>query len=235
MTPVSFNDIFRFTCSKGVPCFNECCKDLNQFLTPYDILRLKNRMGIRSDIFLERYTTQHTGPGSGLPVVTFRTDQASGRKCPFVTSDGCSVYEDRPSSCRAYPLFRVVSRSRESGHITEQYILIKEPHCKGFDQGQLQSVKHWIKSQELETYNQMNDLMMEIIALKNRMLPGPLNIKSAHIFHLACYDLDAFRSRIFEKGMSGDYAPDLLEKAGRDDVSLLQLSLSWLKQMLFEL
>lgn len=231
MTPLSKNDLFRFSCSKDVPCFNECCKDLNQFLTPYDIVRLKNRLGISSDAFLERYTRQHVGPETGLPVVTFKMDEASELKCPFVTTEGCSVYEDRPSSCRTYPLFRVVSRSRETGKMTEQYVLMKEPHCKGFEHGGLRSVGQWIKDQEIGIYNEMNDLLMEIIALKNRT-PGPMSIKSGHAFHLACYDLDAFRREMFEKGMLNDLnaAPDLLEKAETDDTALLKLSLEWLKK-----
>ncbi|MEZ4604032.1 MAG: YkgJ family cysteine cluster protein [Desulfobacterales bacterium] len=35
--------------------------------------------------------------------------------CPFVTADGCRVYQNRPSSCRMYPLIRVVRRARADG------------------------------------------------------------------------------------------------------------------------
>ena len=64
MIPLSLNHTFSFLCSERVPCFNECCKDLNQALTPYDILRLKKHMGLPSSSFLERYTSQHIGPES---------------------------------------------------------------------------------------------------------------------------------------------------------------------------
>ena len=33
---------FNFACHPGVSCFNQCCSDVNIFLTPYDVLRLKN-------------------------------------------------------------------------------------------------------------------------------------------------------------------------------------------------
>jgi hypothetical protein len=59
MIPISIDDTFKFSCSAKVPCFNECCQDLNQFLTPYDILCLKNHLGMTSGAFLERYTTTH--------------------------------------------------------------------------------------------------------------------------------------------------------------------------------
>ena len=80
--PLLSTDTFLFLCSEQVACFNGCCRDLNQFLTPYDILRLKNRLGISSTLFLRQYTREHIGPGTGLPVVTLKIDRASGLICP---------------------------------------------------------------------------------------------------------------------------------------------------------
>jgi uncharacterized protein len=51
-------------------------------------------------------------------------------------------------------------------------MLLKEPHCKGFQTGNHQSVKEWIENQGLMIYNEMNDLLMEIISLKNITMPG---------------------------------------------------------------
>ncbi len=229
MIPLSLNDTFRFSCSADLPCFNECCRDLNQFLTPYDILRLKNRLGITSGLFLERYTTRHTGPESGFPVVTLKTGHASELRCPFVTPRGCSVYEDRPSSCRTYPLARVASRSRETGKITEQYVLIKEPHCLGFHQDKVWTVREWIKNQDVEIYNEMNDLLMEIISLKNRFRPGPLDIKSGHFFHTACYDLDAFKNNIVNLNIDSE----TLAVIKSDESELLKFGIQWIRQTLF--
>ena len=38
-------DTFRFRCHPGVGCFNRCCRNLNLFLYPYDVIRLRNRLG----------------------------------------------------------------------------------------------------------------------------------------------------------------------------------------------
>ena len=235
MTPLELSDTFKFSCSEKVPCFNECCQDLNQFLTPYDILRLKNRLGLKSGLFLERFTSQHTGPESGLPIITFKTDYDSELQCPFVTPSGCSVYQDRPSSCRAYPIVRVASRSRETGQIIENYLLLKEPHCLGFNQEQTQTVAEWIEDQGVAVYNQMNDMLMEIISLKNRFMPGKLDIKSSLLFHMVCYDIDKFRSHIFEKGVLDDQNldPGILDAVKDDDVELLKLGYKWIKHILF--
>lgn len=233
MTPLSIDDSFSFSCTKSVPCFNECCRDLNQFLTPYDILRLKNHFDMPSNLFLERYTMQHIGPESGFPIITLKTKDTSELTCPFVTPEGCSVYKNRPSSCRTYPLARVASRSRETGRITEQYMLLKEPHCLGFNQPKMQTVREWIASQDIAVYNEMNDLLMEIISLKNRLMPGPLDIKSRMFFYMACYDLDNFRSHIFEKGILKDHNldTDTLNSVKKDDEALLKLGLKSIKKV----
>ena len=189
MIPISLHDILTFECSSQNACFNDCCRDLNQVLTPYDILRLKKNLGIKSDIFLKRYTSLHNGPESGLPVVTFKSDPCSGYACPFVTDKGCSVYEDRPASCRIYPLARAISKSRDTGEITEYFALIREPHCKGFYRKKKQTAEEWITIQDIDIYNTMNDKLMDIISLKNRRIPGALDKISADKFYLACYDL----------------------------------------------
>jgi len=235
MTPLSANDTFLFSCSKKVSCFNECCRDLNQFLTPYDILRLKHRLELSSRLFLERYTTQQTGPETGLPIITLKTNDPHKLKCPFVTSSGCSVYEDRPSSCRTYPLIRMASRSRDTGKITEQYILLKESHCLGFEQGRTWTIRKWIQDQNVTFYNEMNDLLLEIIGLKNRLIPGPLDVKSRFAFHMALYDVDTFRSHIFEQHILDQWNLDekTLDSVKNDDVELLKLGHRWIKKILF--
>lgn len=235
MTALSIDETFRFSCNSRVSCFNECCRDLNQFLTPYDILRLKKNTGMTSTDFLQRYTSQHIGPESNLPVITLKPDSSDELKCPFVTPEGCSVYEDRPSSCRTYPLARMASRSRETGEITEFYALIEEPHCKGFEQDNTQTVGEWIKDQGIAPYNEMNDLLMEIISLKNRFIPGMMDMKSKHMFHLACYDIDTFKNQIFNEGLLDDMDIDsqALESIKNDDEALLKLGIKWLKQVLF--
>jgi len=234
MTPLSMNDRFTFSCSRDVPCFNECCKDLNQFLTPYDILRLKHQFGMSSSLFLERYTSQQTGRETGLPIITLKTDYSKGLACPFVTPSGCSVYKDRPSSCRTYPLMRIASRSRETGDITEQYILLKEPHCLGFKQKRSWTVREWIKDQDIAVYNEMNDLLMEIISLKNRRISGLMDMQSKHAFHMALYDIDTFRSHIFDNNILEEWDLDTktLDVLKDDNVQLLKMGHKWIKRIL---
>ena len=235
MIPMLLDDHLTFECSPESPCFNECCRDLNQFLTPYDILRLKNNLELESSQFLKKYTSMHKGPESGLPVITFKPDPDTGDVCPFVTKQGCSVYEDRPASCRMYPLARAITRSRETGEVTEYFALMEEPHCKGLGKKQNQTVRQWIKTQGVEVYNEMNDKLMDIISLKNMTMPGTLEGEQEANFYLACYDIDTFRDRIFNNDMlSGLSIPDsVLSKIKEDDVALLDFGFEWIKYFLF--
>lgn len=236
ITKIEVDEPFRFACSPAVACFNECCRDLNQFLYPYDILRLKNGLKLSSGKFLERYTTQHIGPESGLPIVALKTTDAAGLTCPFVTEKGCSVYSDRPASCRTYPLMRAVSRDRKSGMVNEHFMLLKEPHCLGFDAANSQTVQQWINDQEVGIYNHFNDQMLEIIHLKNQQQAGPLDLKSRHLFYEALYDLDRFKTRAFKTDLFDnlDVDPQKLVDANSDDTALLEVAVGWVKQVLFK-
>ena len=63
LTALELDEAFRFACGPEVTCFNDCCRDLNQALTPYDTLRLKRSLGVPSGRFLAQFTRRHTGPG----------------------------------------------------------------------------------------------------------------------------------------------------------------------------
>jgi len=235
MIPILLDEKFKFECNSSISCFNECCRDLNQFLTPYDILRLKNKLNLKSSEFLRKYTSMHKGPGTGLPVITFKPDPGTDHECPFVTDQGCSVYEDRPASCRMYPLARAITRSRETGEVAEYFALIEEPHCKGSGEQKEQTVREWLDAQEVNIYNEMNDKLMEIISFKNMILPGKLESVQEDNFYLACYDLDLFRDKIFNEDLlAGLSVPaSVLEKIQNDDLTLLDFGFQWIKHSLF--
>lgn len=232
---IDIDELFAFSCRPTVPCFNECCHDLNQFLTPYDVLCLKNALYLPSWEFLDQHTSFHTGPESGLPIVTLKYKPGRELACPFLTASGCSVYEARPAACRAYPIARAIKRSRETGEISEYFMLIREPHCRGHESGESQTVREWMASQGLNLYNQMNDLLMEIISLKNQIMPGPLDRNSRKQFYLACYDIDSFRKEIFENHLLKDFKPNesILEQIEKSDPALLLFGYAWIKQKLF--
>ncbi len=142
---------------------------------------------------------------------------------------------DRPSSCRVYPIARAISRNRKTGKVSEHFALIREPHCLGFQQSKTQTVRQWLEDQALDAYNQLNDLFLEIISLKNRCRPGPLDLRPKLVFHIALYDMDAFRVQIFQKGLIDDLnlEPELLEVLKNDEVELRKFGHWYVKAQIF--
>ena len=108
---LSSEDKFRFSCHKGLSCFNTCCADVNIFLTPYDVLRMRRATGLSSGEFLKKYTIPLLGE-EGLPLVVLKMMEDENKSCRFVTPDGCRIYQDRPWSCRMYPYSRFPLRKK---------------------------------------------------------------------------------------------------------------------------
>lgn len=221
---------FHFLCHADIACFNQCCRDLNQYLTPYDIVRLKNRLRLDSTQFLKQYTVSHVGPRSGLPMVSLRMVAREGLRCPFVTTSGCTVYEDRPGACRTYPLGRMAVRQQGQDHCKESYFLIKEPHCRGFEESTTWTIDAWKNNQQIHTYNTMNDLMMDLVTLNNRRNKKKLTPDEAAVFFLACYDLDRFKGVALRKGL---LAGERTKAALDDDTALMCFAIDWVKDQLF--
>ena len=107
------NSTFKFACHPGVSCYTRCCRDLQLFLYPYDIVRLKKRLGINSEEFLNQYSGVMQGANPFFPSVMLVMADNDEKTCPFLGEEGCTVYEDRPSACRTYPLERAVDRNPE--------------------------------------------------------------------------------------------------------------------------
>jgi Fe-S-cluster containining protein len=233
--PLTGDTAFSFDCSPAVPCFNACCRDLNQALAPYDILRLKNGLGLSSGQFLKTHTIRHIGPATGLPVVSLRFDNQTNRQCPFVTPTGCRVYADRPASCRLYPLARGTFRNRRSERISEHFALIREPHCRGFCQKNVRTARGWMRDQGLEPYNRFNDLFLEMISLKNRLIPGPLDPEPERLFYTALYDIDSFRDLISQENLAArwDIHPADQPLLEADDIQLLRFTHAFVKKYVF--
>lgn len=228
-------DTFHFRCHPQLACFNQCCRDLNQALTPYDVLRLRRGLGITSGEFLRNYAAEHVGPTTGLPIVSLRFDAGRQWACPFVSASGCRVYADRPSSCRLYPLARGVQYSREDRTLRVQYALIEEEHCLGFGEPQMQTVAQWIVSQDLALYHELNDAMMSLLSLKNRLRPGSLPVDLKPLARMALYDLDTLKGEALKGRLPGLDYPKLPPPPPGDatDEMWLRWALVWLQRLLF--
>jgi Fe-S-cluster containining protein len=86
---------FGYVCHRCL----RCCRGKAVQVNPYDIARLARRLGQTTSEFKARWTED----GQGV----FLRQAATG-DCVFLTPQGCSVHDDRPLTCRIYPLARAV-------------------------------------------------------------------------------------------------------------------------------
>ena len=72
------------------------------------------------------------------------------KSCPFLSDKGCTVYEDRPFSCRAYPLERAVARLDDGYGRLVQYFIANHSHCFGHMESREWTVREWTEDQQLQ-------------------------------------------------------------------------------------
>jgi Fe-S-cluster containining protein len=229
------NDKFQFACHAGVSCFNECCGDVNIFLTPYDVLRLKNELGISSQDFLDKYTILPIDQNQKLPVVMLKMQDNEKKTCYFVTKEGCSVYPNRPWACRMYPL-GLASPGENVAQINEEFFfLLKESVCQGFKEDKEWTVEEWLKDQGIEKYNEFGEHYKDLYTHPYLDKAPALTPQKIDMFFLASYNLDKFRDFIFHSTFleKFDIDADYLEKIKTDDEELLRFGFKWLRFALF--
>ena len=215
---------FQFHCHPGVACFTTCCRDVNIFLTPYDILRMKKRLGIFSGEFLERYTLSLLPSTSGIPVALLKMREDQNKACPFVGPGGCSVYEDRPWSCRMYPL--------DQGEGYGKYYFVTQPSiCLGMKEDREWTVGEYLRNQGLDSYNEMGNLLTKITSDPRLSLENIQNPKVQDMCWMALYDLDRFRRFVLESRFLQIFyvEKELIAKIAQDDLELMKLAYRWLE------
>ena len=226
---------FKFSCFRNISCFNKCCSDVNIFLTPYDVIRLKNNLKISSQEFLDNYTFLPIDENQNHPVIMLRLNQDEVKSCPLVGPEGCTVYEDRPWSCRMFPL-GVASPKEINGNAEEDfYFIIEEPVCKGYYEPNTWTVREWLRDQKVEEYDGMGKLFKEI-SLHDYFQKGKkLDPPKLEMFYTVCYNIDKFREFVFESTFLKrfDIPMDVVEKIKTDDEELLKFGFQWLKYCLF--
>ncbi len=230
------DDPFTFECRPGVSCFNRCCGDVNIFLSPYDVLRLKRRLGITSSEFLKRYAIIPVQKDMKTPVVVLKMNDDEHRSCPFVTEGGCSVYEDRPWPCRMYPVGLAAQRDTPDGWRGEHfYFLLREKGCKGFEEKRDWTVREWLEDQGMDPYEEWGDAYKELTLHEFFDLGGELRPEKLEMFFTACYDLDRFRRFVFESTLLErfDVDEDFVREMSYDDEELLRFAFLWLRFSLF--
>jgi hypothetical protein len=233
---VDGDHVIQFSCHKGISCWNACCSNIDISLTPYDIIRMKKRLGISSTEFLKEYTVPHEMEKDGIAGVKFRPVD-NGTACRFMKPEGCGVYEDRPTACRYYPIALLSMRKQDEYTDTESYALVKEDHCKGHEVNRRLTIADYRKEQGVEEYDELARGWRQLILKKKSAGPavGAPSLKSRQLFFMACYDVDTFHDFVDSEAFGKLFKLSADEKAMlmADDVELMQFAFRFLKQVLF--
>jgi len=234
----------KFRCHPGVSCFTACCGNIKIILTPYDILMLTRRLEMVPHEFLHTYTMPTYLEKTDMPGVMIKMREEDN-KCPFVTPEGCTVYSDRPTACRYYPVgmadFREGgSKDADGNEVTAEedkfFFLVREDHCKGHEEDKEWTVGEWRADQGVDQRDEMNKKWLRLI-MRRKSFGHQANLseQAKRMFFMASTDLPHFRRFIFESSFLDTYTLDekIIEKIKEDDVELMLFSFDYLANTLF--
>lgn len=235
MEPLGDNE-FSFRCHPGVSCFTVCCRKVDLLLYPYDVLRLKRSLDMDSEEFMHRHTRLVIGENPFFPSVMLKlTDDGRG-DCPFLIDTGCSLYHDRPTGCRSYPLERAVDRRPAARGPRDHYFLVRHDYCKGHDEPERLTVRQYLRSQQLAEYNLFNELWAEVDTIfrgnpwEGEGAGGP----KQQLAFMVCYNVDGFRRLARERQLFEQFRLGRDQKRAMDerDEEVLKFGFQWL-QLIF--
>jgi Fe-S-cluster containining protein len=225
---LSLDSRFKFQCHPGLDCFNRCCQNPTIALSPYDVLRLKQVLGLTSGEFLRRFTVEVVEEASSLPLIFL--DPTGG--CPFVGPGGCTVYDQRPAACRLFPL-TMGSQLTEQG-VVDHYFYRRLDFCRGFEGEAVWTVTSWQADQGFAEFDRERRFWLEILLLAG-LRQIQVDARLRELVYTAAYDLDAFRRRLAAPGWQQAHHLNqrTLRELQQDDLALLRFCGSYLKKLLF--
>ncbi|HDL90317.1 MAG TPA: YkgJ family cysteine cluster protein [Thermodesulforhabdus norvegica] len=221
-------DTFNFDCHENLPCFTHCCRDVNIYLTPYDVLRMRTALGMGSSEFLNQYTRSFLAKVTHIPVVQLLMNPDT-LYCYFVTDSGCKIYNDRPWACRMYPLDL---HPHKSGCYR---IIAGAEKCFGLKENKTWTVGEWLASQGVGPYDEMERLYQSVLPAGFK--PGsPMDAGLGKLLFLA-YDTDIFLEMLKDSKFRRLHGIDEkeVEIACRDAEALLRLAFDYIREQLREL
>jgi len=229
-------DPFCFECGPHLECFNACCADVNIFLTPYDVLRMRRALGLGSAEFLARHTIIPFDKNQKLPTPLLLMNDSEKKECPFVNAKtGCTIYYDRPWPCRMYPLGMASPAEYAAPEMKPFYYILREDDCGGLARKRPWTVREWMEDQGVMAYQEFGELFKSITLNKALSEGWTTNEKQISLYWVSLYDLDVFRCFIFESSFLRRFIIDskTIQSLKSDDEALLRFGFNYVKMVLF--
>ncbi|MGD2270189.1 MAG: YkgJ family cysteine cluster protein [Desulfobacterales bacterium] len=226
-------DTFSFRCYPGIACFNHCCRNLNLFLYPYDVIRLKNNLRITSGQFLDRYVDILLRQSNFFPAVLMRMSDKTEKTCPFLEDSGCLVYPDRPDTCRTFPVEQGIKYDARQNKYSRIQFFRPPDFCLGQHEDKVWTPETWAQDQRAVLYNEMTVKWAELKGLFREDpwgAEGPQGPKAKMAF-MATYNIDRFRDFVFNSSFLKrcKFTKEEVKKLATDDVELLKLAFDWVR------
>ncbi|ACV64485.1 protein of unknown function UPF0153 [Desulfofarcimen acetoxidans DSM 771] len=220
---------FNFSCHQGLECFKQCCRNINIFLSPYDVLRMKNKLGLTSQEFLNLHTLRLSFQKQRFPLVLIKMKEDENLVCPFITSYGCMVYQERPWACRIAPVDML--GNGQFGFI------FKPARCHGLKEAKEQTVDEWMQEQGLGIYDQMEESFKDLPALIEFSGEKEHDGKIGELIFLVCYNTDEFKYKLFSLSFVDklSISKEVVGKIRDDDVQLMKFGFEWLRSVLSDM
>ena len=227
------SDSFKFRCYPGIACFNRCCRNINLFLYPYDVIRLKNQLNMTSDQFLDKYVDIVLRPSNFFPEVLLSMSDNPEKTCPFLDASGCTVYTNRPDTCRTFPVEQGIFYDAEHDKTAPVYFFKPPDFCLGQHEETEWTTQTWSKDQDAVIYNKMTARWSELKRLFQQDpwgSQGPEGPRAKMAF-MATYNIDQFRDFLFKSTFLKRYkvTSKILKQIRSDDVELMKFGFEWVK------
>ncbi len=186
-----------------------------------------------SDQFLDMHVDLVLRASNFFPEVLLKMSDDKEKTCPFLTELGCSIYSDRPDTCRTFPVEQGVYCDA-AGRITKWVHFFRPPDfCLGQHENKVWTIQSWAQDQGAVVYNKMTARWSEIKRLfqENPWGPEGPEGRKAKMAFMATYNVDQFRNFLFNSTFLKRYVlkPAIRKKIRNDDVALMTFGFEWVK------
>jgi Fe-S-cluster containining protein len=168
-----------------------------------------------------------------FPDVLLRMSENKEKTCPYLVDAGCAVYQDRPDTCRLFPMEQGVLYGAAGKNDQAIYFFRPPDFCLGPYESNRWTASQWAMDQETGIYQKMTIRWAELKRLFQTDpwgSEGPQGSRAKMAF-MATYNIDRFRDFVFTSSFLKRYKvkSEILKKIKIDDGELLKFGFDWVK------